>query len=304
MSCDNSQNNNLTSVSLAARCAVEALEARLHLSYDDRGKISVIVEGGVASALAVELGQFQRDLISDGWTVSLHTNAPLMRDNENVWNNVDPLGNFHAIASTTTQYRNDLQTVKDMIASDAADGTLKSVVIVGHVTVPYSGGATAGFDSGYDGHGGRAMPTDQYYADADASPQSWGDSLVDVSYPFDSTDARGDSRLEFTWNKPNDGRFDAAYAPRWIDTVTVSGSPSDTFTLQYDGETATQHLPVGASVRDALAAVRTSKHREHITVVKQSTAQGDVYTLRVVAGGDGYGYEVEGQFATRQALRI
>jgi hypothetical protein len=92
-----------------------------------------------------------------------------MIDDDNVWDNSDPTP--FAQATTTTQYRADLQTVKDMIADDAEDGTLKAIVIVGHVTVPYSG------ITSYDGHSppGRAMPTDQYYADLHASPQTWGD---------------------------------------------------------------------------------------------------------------------------------
>ena len=93
-----------------------------------------------------------------------------MEDNTNVWRNDQqpPV----PVVSTTAQYRADRQTVKNMIAGDATDPNhpLKSVVIVGHVTVPYSG------TTSYDGHGGRAMPTDQYYADLDATPQTWGDS--------------------------------------------------------------------------------------------------------------------------------
>jgi hypothetical protein len=170
-------------VSFASRCAIDALEQRVHLSYDSRGKVSVIVEGGVAPALTVELNQLQNDLIADGWTVSMHTTAPLMKDNDNVWrNNVEPAV---AVTTTTTQYRTDLQTVKDMLVGQNGDfangvppGKLGAVLIIGHVTVPYSG------ITSYDTHGGRAMPTDQYYADLDATPLTWGDYKHDVfSWP-------------------------------------------------------------------------------------------------------------------------
>jgi hypothetical protein len=73
--------------SYVSQCALERLERRVHFSADSRGKISIIVEAGVATALTTELSQYQQDLIGDGWRVSLHTDAPLMRDDQNVWNN-------------------------------------------------------------------------------------------------------------------------------------------------------------------------------------------------------------------------
>jgi hypothetical protein len=92
-------NRALASVTRAARCAIEALEQRVHLSYGGRGKVSVIVEAGVASQLTDELAQLQQDLIADGWTVAMHTNAPLMIDDENVWDNEDLINGPHAVES-------------------------------------------------------------------------------------------------------------------------------------------------------------------------------------------------------------
>jgi hypothetical protein len=186
-------------VQLAAQCALEALEHRFLLSYDSRGKISVIVDNTRAEAISAELAQYKQDLVADGWIVSMHTNAPRMNDDLNVWDNRDP---EHAapVESTTPQYRQHLQDVKDMIAADAADETLKAVVIVGHVTVPYSGYTS------YDNHGSRAMPTDQYYADLDGT---WSDSSS-------TTVNSGDFFVpgyEFTPNKADDGRFDQNAAP-------------------------------------------------------------------------------------------
>ena len=92
----------------------------------------------IAPDLTAELAQYKQDLIGDGWTVSMHTDAPRMNDNANVWNNAadPPVG----ITSTTQQYRDDLAEVKAIIAADDAEAdVLKAIVIVGHVTVPYSG---------------------------------------------------------------------------------------------------------------------------------------------------------------------
>src|SRR4051812_20129062 len=115
MSRRNSRKLRLTSH--AVQCAIETLEDRGYLSYGSRGTLSVIVASGVAAQLTSELAQYKQDCIADGWNVAMHTNAPVMVDNENVWNNLDPLGP-HAVGSTSTQYRTDLQTVKNMIAGD------------------------------------------------------------------------------------------------------------------------------------------------------------------------------------------
>src|SRR5439155_2463810 len=115
-----------------------------------------------------------------------HLAAPRMFDDRDVWNNTDP-SNAYAIPSTTNDYRSNLAAVKSLIAADAAAATaagsqLKAIVIVGHVTVPYSG------LTDYDNHvnvssggPGRAMPTDQYYADVDGTAASWGDTTANYT---------------------------------------------------------------------------------------------------------------------------
>src|SRR5262245_44996146 len=137
-----SQPNSSAAVSNAARFAVEALEQRLHLSsYADRGTISVIVDELVAPHLTAELAAYKKTLIGDGYRVTMHDGiehpaAPRMDDDENVWDNFAQ-GGPEAVTYTTTQYRADIQTVKDMIAADAdanndgiEDGLLKAIVFV------------------------------------------------------------------------------------------------------------------------------------------------------------------------------
>jgi hypothetical protein len=236
----NTHKPSFASISFAARCAVEQLEQRIHLSYDNRGKISVIVDETIADALSVELAQYKQDLIADGWTVVMHDGiendaAPRMLDNANVWNNgVNPA---QPRLTTAPDYRNDLQDVKNMIAGDNLDGTLKAVVIIGHVTVPYSG------ITSYDDHGGRAMPTDQYYADLDGTPFTWGDYKHDVtSWP--DTDG-GLETFEWTPNRPGDGRFDADAVPGDAQLITINGT--GTFDLTFRGATTNPPLTAGAN---------------------------------------------------------
>ncbi|MGH7177335.1 MAG: hypothetical protein ACREJC_08150, partial [Tepidisphaeraceae bacterium] len=93
----------------------------------------------------------------------------------------------------------------------AADSQLAQIILVGHVTVPYSG------LTHYDTHGERAFPTDLYYADADATPGFWGD------YKFNAAGG-GNAPHELTTNEPGDGRFDANGIPGNQQTITITGS--------------------------------------------------------------------------------
>src|SRR5438105_4850949 len=71
------------------RVVIEALESRVHLSMDDRGRISIIVDNTLASSISVGLSQLDMDDVGDGWSVSLHTDAPRMDDEHYVWDNVN-----------------------------------------------------------------------------------------------------------------------------------------------------------------------------------------------------------------------
>jgi hypothetical protein len=105
--------------------------------------VSVIVDNTLASSLTAKLHQFQQDLLGDGWTVSLHLDAPRMDDELYIWANQDGEGRSFANENLTpgvvAQYAAEIQIVKDMINADNFDGQLKQVILIGHVTVPYSG---------------------------------------------------------------------------------------------------------------------------------------------------------------------
>lgn len=250
----------------------EPLEPRMLLSaspYENRGWVSVIVDNTLQSSLTARLAQFKQDLIGDAWTVSLHNDAPRMDDEHYVWNNFlgVPVTNAN-FGDFKEQYISELQIVKDMIASDAEDALaagseLKQVILIGHVAAPYSGLLN------YDGHAQRAMPTDAYYADLDATPATWGD------YKYNSTDG-GDQAHELTTNEPGDARFDVNQVPGNAQTVTVSGS-SGTFTLTFNGAT-TSALAFDASavdVRTALNGLSSIQNSGGFVTVVQS---GNVYT--------------------------
>lgn len=116
----------------------------------DRGRLLLIVETGLASALGADLTDtFIRDLSGDGWTVETKYDAPRHLD-VSPWN---PQNGYNAtnlkswITGCVNSYPNT-----------------KAVILLGHVTVPYSGtNASEG-----PGHAQHECPwaADLYYADA------------------------------------------------------------------------------------------------------------------------------------------
>ena len=98
-----------------------------------RGKLILIVDNTQAAALATELAQLKSDLIGDGWQV-------IRRD----------------VARDSSPGQ-----VKGLIVNtyNADPWKVKAVFLFGHVPILRSGTLN------YDGHGGRPMPADTYYAD-------------------------------------------------------------------------------------------------------------------------------------------
>jgi hypothetical protein len=137
---------------------------------EDTGKILLLVRDNVASAAGGELDQFRKDLIAENWQVV----------RQDVTGDMSP-----------PQIRSIIQN-----AYSASGGSLKQVVLVGHVAVPYSGDI---FPDGHDNHKG-AWPADGYYGDVDGT---WTDSTVNTQ-----TAERDDN-----WNVPGDGKFDQGQYP-------------------------------------------------------------------------------------------
>ena len=139
-----------------------------------RGKIVLIVEKSVADGLPAELALLEQDLVGDGWVVLRHE-----------------------VASDDSVKR-----VKELIVADFdADPThVKTIFLLGHVPVPYSGIFSP---DGHPDHLG-AWPADAYYGDMDGE---WTDASVNNT-------AAADSR---NWNIPGDGKFDQSTIPSDIE---------------------------------------------------------------------------------------
>jgi hypothetical protein len=137
---------------------------------EDTGKVLLLVRDNVASAAGAELEQFRKDLILEGWEV-------LRQDVSE--------------GAMPPQVRSVIQD-----AYNSSGGTLKQVVLIGHVAVPYSGYI---MPDGHANHAG-AWPADGYYADVDGV---WTDSTVNTKT----------AERDVNWNVPGDGKFDQDQYP-------------------------------------------------------------------------------------------
>ncbi len=161
------------------RSALVSLGALLPLH---RGRVLLLVEQSVARGLAAELDQLESDLAGDGWTVVRHT---VPRHDDNAWTR----------QAINLEYVENLQRIKRLIRAEyaAAPTTTRAVLLIGHVTIPYSG---AGSEDGHFDMAG-AWPADAWYGDVDGE---WSDRLVDNGARVTNPIRR---------NLPGDGKLDA-----------------------------------------------------------------------------------------------
>ena len=131
---------------------------------EDRGGVLLLVESGVAAVLTNELKRLRRDLIGDGWRV---IRREIKRD--------DSVAHARALIRKTWK---------------ESSHELRTVFLLGHVPVPYSGSISP---DGHKNHRG-AWPADLVYADPDGE---WTDTKTH------KTIKRGNQE-----NVPGDGKFD------------------------------------------------------------------------------------------------
>jgi hypothetical protein len=141
---------------------------------ENRGKIILIVDNTFSSALANELFRLQQDLVGDGWAVLRHD-----------------VGRSDSVTSVKALIQTDYN-------SDPAN--VRSVFLIGHVPVPYSGAINP---DGHSDHYG-AWAADVYYAELDGP---WTDNSVAVT----SAERAGN------YNVPGDGKFDQSTIPSDVD---------------------------------------------------------------------------------------
>ncbi len=148
-----------------------------------RGNALVVVEKGLATSITTELNSYLKDIAADGWKV-------------------------YSIQVLKTD---SVQKVKrEILKINTQCGGIKSLIILGHVPVPYSGDFGQGnYGSAPDGHvpdHNGAWPTDSYYA---IDYDSWNDGGTNS----------GASRAE-NRNFPNDNKWDETQLPGLVKYYT------------------------------------------------------------------------------------
>jgi hypothetical protein len=143
-------------------------------SVERRGKVALIVDQTFAGALAQELETLRSDLVGDGWSVVRHDVSPQASPPQ----------------------------VKAIIRADynADPANMRSVFIIGHVAVPYSGAIAPDMHPGHVG----AWPADVYYGEMDGN---WTDSSVNNT----------NSEFDWNFNVPGDGKFDQSTIPGLVE---------------------------------------------------------------------------------------
>jgi hypothetical protein len=162
-----------------------------------RGAILLAVDSTVIGSLSLQ--QFTRDLIGDGWEV-LTESVPRADIPRYRPTTAEITAGFSASPEYIT-WKAAVATTKSTIRSayTASGASLKSVLLIGHVAVPYAGLSSDDGHSGSSGTHGGATACDAFYGDMSADTD-WTDSSTFV-YSNITVSARNN-------NFPNDGKFD------------------------------------------------------------------------------------------------
>jgi hypothetical protein len=137
------------------------LATRQGTPIESRGKVILLVDSSLTTALASDLTTFTNDLVGDGWTVARYD---VPRHTNSFWD----------AGATNLYYKTNLLANRQIISNEwrmNTNGT-NVVIIFGHVTVPYSGNGAEDGHTYVGGHLG-AWPSDAWYADVDGN---WGDT--------------------------------------------------------------------------------------------------------------------------------
>ena len=220
---------------------------------DARGKVILLVEASKAGPLAAEIGRLEQDLIGDGWIVIRHDVPP-----------TEPM------AAIREQVRQDY-------VGDPAH--VKSLFILGHLPVPYSGNFAP------DGHPNRigAQPADVYYGSIDGT---WTDTAVTTT----------GNKLPENKNVPGDGRFDQSEIPGkiWLQIGRVDFSNLPAFAPLTETDLLRRYLEKDHAYRDKAYTVKPGCVAEDalgsplaLAPLGYSLGMAAVHTCTPMFGADG-----------------
>jgi predicted outer membrane repeat protein len=233
-------------------------------SHEWRGAIELIIDSRFVVPLEFELARYIEDLTGDGWKVNSHV--------------VDVVSD--TIADIKELIVDDYEAGQ-LTTNDARDD-VKSVILVGHIPVPYSG------FTAYDIHGNRRHAADVFYGDVDGL---WTDDQVS-NYPLTMNQDTGNMNLA------DDGIFDQNTVPSDGDGLGVElsvGRIDMSMLANFDpradytaaGGWQTYTIPVGEHYQgtfDAISLVSGDSLRDGTTRTLGTTEFKDIVLRNVTLG--------------------
>jgi hypothetical protein len=227
---------------------------------ESRGKIVLLVDQTLANQIAASLSQLQQDLVGDGWNVVRY----------DVPRHIDDYSSF---TSFRTNAYNITNVIKPLIRSAYnSDPTTRSVFIVGHVAIPYSGiyntdGHTCGPSPYGPDHKG-AWPADMFYGDLDGT---WADSGINYT----------NCSFQEANNVPGDGKFDPDTIPS-PGRMKLSVGRIDFARLPVFTSTP----PPGVAAISEAGLIQQYLNKEHLYRFDQLTWQQTNASLRAMVYGN------------------
>ncbi len=186
------------------------------VAMDRRGRALILVDNTVSNSIATELEAYKADLIADGWIVTT-TNAPRHMDPAypNPWTGTNWYSYTNQVSSAMTTNRVNATALKSYITNwhNLSPNDTNVIVIVGHVTVPYSGSIA---EDGHPEHRG-AWPADSWYGDLTGA---WLDDQLLLPDGMTNSDGTLVGFVPIAVNYPNDGRWNQNTLP-----LEPDGSP-------------------------------------------------------------------------------
>ena len=259
-------------------------------AIENRGRILLVVEQGLALPLTNELRRLQQDLVGDGWQVA---QATVSRHDATITNGAQRLAQLNEVRAAISN------------AWYPDTNQLKSVYLIGRVPVPYTlvvqdaywavWGGTPYPPDGHDTHAG-CWPSDLYYTDV--TGPAWADTTTiwtNTTYPRCST-------------YPGDGKFDEYELPSPVELqigrVDLSQMPafslSETELVRHYLDKVHQYrlgqmpFPPRGAVTDDRTSVRRSipcwfgTNSYSIMNFKTAMADTNGYTLAYANGAGGF----------------
>jgi hypothetical protein len=224
---------------------------------ESRGTVLLVTASNLVAPLSAKIARLVDDLNGEGWVVDQLTVSP-----------------------TDT-----VAAVKGQIVSRynaAAAGSLKSVILLGHVPVPYSGNLNP--DSHLEHKG--AWPCDGFYGDIDSN--LWTDTSVN-----NATAARVENR-----NIPGDGKYDQNTFPSAVEMsvgrIDFSNLPA--FAPLTEVELTSRYLDKNHAFRAGMTEVaRKGLVDDNLSFMREALAASG---RRAMVAGMGSANVVEGDFLT------